>query len=182
MISLSINGKQREIDVAPDTPLLWVLRDTLQHDRHQVRLRHGAVRRLHRAPRRAAGALLLDAGLGRGRARRSRRSKRSAPTPAGKAVQAAWIKHDVPQCGYCQSGQIMSASALLAKNQHAQRRRHRRGHERQRLPLRHLQPDSRRDQGCGAADGEGSLTMSANRECIAPRLSQDFRRWPEAGW
>ena len=37
-------------------------------------------------------------------------------TRAGKAVQAAWIRHDVPQCGYCQSGQIMSASALLAKN------------------------------------------------------------------
>jgi len=37
-------------------------------------------------------------------------------TPVGKAVQAAWIRHDVPQCGYCQSGQIMSASALLAKN------------------------------------------------------------------
>jgi isoquinoline 1-oxidoreductase alpha subunit len=37
-------------------------------------------------------------------------------TPAGKAVQTAWIQHDVPQCGYCQSGQIMSASALVAKN------------------------------------------------------------------
>jgi isoquinoline 1-oxidoreductase alpha subunit len=39
-----------------------------------------------------------------------------AATAAGKAVQAAWIQHDVPQCGYCQSGQIMSATALLAKN------------------------------------------------------------------
>ena len=80
-------------------------------------------------------------------------------TRTGKAVQAAWAKIDVPQCGYCQSGQIMSACALLADEEDAERRRHRRRDERQHLPLRHLQPDPRGHQGRLGHAGEGSLSM-----------------------
>ena len=50
--TLNINGETHEVDADPDMPLLWVIRDLVGPDRHQVRLRHGAVRRLHRAPRR----------------------------------------------------------------------------------------------------------------------------------
>ena len=61
-------------------------------------------------------------------------------------LQKAWIAHDVPQCGYCQSGQLMSAAALLDEQQEPERRRHRRRDERQHLPLRHLRAHQGGDQ------------------------------------
>ncbi len=85
-----------------------------RHDRHQVRLRHGALRRLHGPHQRQRGALLRDADFER------RGEKPSPPSKAFRPirthpVQQAWIEEDVPQCGYCQSGQIMAAASLLAK-------------------------------------------------------------------
>ena len=84
-----------------------------------------------------------------------------------KAVQAAWIELQVPQCGYCQSGQIMSATALLEKNAGADRCRHRCGDERQYLPLRDLFPHPRRDP-CGRAvhqglDHDATITRRCSR-------------------
>ena len=115
MISLSINGKTLKADAAPDTPLLWVLRDSLhltgtkfgcgiaQCGACTVHLDGQPVRSCSTPVSAAAGKKVTTIeGIG--------------ATRAGKAVQAAWISHDVPQCGYCQSGQIMSASALLASN------------------------------------------------------------------
>src|SRR5437879_8900517 len=115
MVSLVINGKTREVDAAPGTPLLWVLRDSLrmtgtkfgcgiaQCGACTVHLDGEPVRSCSTPVSAAAGKKVTTIeGIG--------------ATRAGKAVQAAWIRHDVPQCGYCQSGQIMSASALLAKN------------------------------------------------------------------
>ena len=115
MISLSINGKTHKVDAAPDTPLLWVLRDSLhltgtkfgcgiaQCGACTVHLAGQPVRSCSTPVSAAAGKKVTTIeGIG--------------ATRAGKAVQAAWISHDVPQCGYCQSGQIMSASALLASN------------------------------------------------------------------
>ncbi len=115
MISISINGKTRKVDAAPDTPLLWVLRDSLhltgtkfgcgiaQCGACTVHLDGQPVRSCSTPVSAAAGKKVTTIeGIG--------------ATRAGKAVQAAWISHDVPQCGYCQSGQIMSASALLANN------------------------------------------------------------------
>ena len=67
----------------------------------------------------------------------------------GKAVQSAWIDLGVPQCGYCQAGQIMSATALLKTEAQTHRRRHRRRHGRQHLPLRHLRTHPRRHQAGG---------------------------------
>jgi isoquinoline 1-oxidoreductase alpha subunit len=115
MISLIVNGKTREVGAAPDTPLLWVLRDSLhltgtkfgcgiaQCGACTVHLDGQPVRSCSTPVSAAAGKKVTTVeGIG--------------ATRAGKAVQAAWVRHDVPQCGYCQSGQIMSASALLAKN------------------------------------------------------------------
>ncbi len=115
MLSLSINGKTRKADASPDTPLLWVLRDSLhltgtkfgcgiaQCGACTVHLDGQPVRSCSTPVSAAAGKKVTTIeGIG--------------ATRAGKAVQAAWISHDVPQCGYCQSGQIMSASALLASN------------------------------------------------------------------
>src|SRR5260221_4108479 len=114
MVSLVVNGKTREVDAAPGTPLLWVLRDSLrmtgtkfgcgiaQCGACTVHLDGEPVRSCVTPASAAAGKKVTTIeGIG--------------ATRAGKAVQAAWIRHDVPQCGYCQAGQIMSGSALLAK-------------------------------------------------------------------
>ena len=99
----------------PDTPLLWVLRDHLGDDRHQVWLRHGAVRRLHRARRRRRDALLRAAACAPVEGK-SITTIEGLSADRSHAVQRAWLEIDVPQCGYCQSGQIMSAAALLKGN------------------------------------------------------------------
>ena len=113
MITLSINGKTRNVDASPDTPLLWVLRDSLhmtgtkfgcgiaQCGACTVHLDGQAVRSCSTPASEAVGKKVTTI-------------EGAAVTAAGKAIQAAWIRHDVPQCGYCQSGQIMSACALLA--------------------------------------------------------------------
>jgi isoquinoline 1-oxidoreductase subunit alpha len=114
MIKLTVNGQSRDVDVAEDTPLLWVLRDTLG----MTGTKYGCGMAL-------CGACTVHVD---GNAIRSCSTPVSAV--AGKAVttieglsgdrshpvQKAWMEIDVPQCGYCQSGQIMSAAALLAKN------------------------------------------------------------------
>lgn len=115
MIALNVNGKRMKVDVADDTPLLWVLRDDLGMTGTKfgcgtalcgactVHLDGAPVRSCSTPVSAAAGKHVLTI-------------EAIDKTRAGRAVQAAWIKHDVPQCGYCQSGQIMSASALLADN------------------------------------------------------------------
>ena len=113
MTKLSVNGKTVEVDVDPATPLLWVLRDALGLTGTKfgcgmalcgactVHLAGNAVRSCQ-VPVSAVGEQPVTTIEGLS-------SDRSHP------VQQAWIEHDVPQCGYCQSGQIMSASALLAE-------------------------------------------------------------------
>ena len=111
-MSLNINGAQVPVQAAPDTPLLWVLRDEL----HLTGAKYGCG-----IGQCGACTVHLDG-----------QAMRSCQAPIGTLagvkittieglggvhpVQAAWIKRDVPQCGYCQSGQIMSAAALLAAN------------------------------------------------------------------
>jgi aerobic-type carbon monoxide dehydrogenase small subunit (CoxS/CutS family) len=114
MITLNVNGKPLVVDVPPDTPLLWVLRDTLG----MTGTKFGCGQAL-------CGACTVHLN---GAATRSCVLPVSAvqggkvTTIEGLAahsdhpVQRAWLQHDVPQCGYCQSGQIMSAAALLAQN------------------------------------------------------------------
>ena len=114
MITLSVNGKNRDVDVPGDMPLLWTLRDVLGMTGTKfgcgVGLCGACTIHIDGQPTRSC----ITPVVGCDRASRSPPSKRSATTSAGKKIQAAWLALDVPQCGYCQSGQIMSASALLA--------------------------------------------------------------------
>ena len=115
-VSFTVNGKVRSVDVSPDTPLLWVLRDVLNLTGTKF----------------GCGAALCGACT----VHVDGEATRSCVTPVemveGKRIttieglsadrshplQQAWIAEQVPQCGYCQSGQIMQAAALLAKNPH----------------------------------------------------------------
>ncbi len=115
-ITLTVNGKNRSVDVGPDTPLLWVLRDTLG----LTGTKFGCGRALC-----GACTVHLDGD-----------AIRSCITPVSDAsgkhvttieglspdsshpLQRAWIAEDVPQCGYCQSSQLMAAAALLKQNPH----------------------------------------------------------------
>jgi len=114
MITLNINKKNYDVDVNPDTPLLWVLRDTIgligtkygcgaaQCGACVVHLNGEAVRSCVTRVRRAEGQKVVTIeGLS---------EKNDHP------LQKAWQELDVPQCGYCQSGQIMSAAVLLNEN------------------------------------------------------------------
>ena len=114
-MKLTVNGEPREVDVEPDMPLLWVLRDELGLKGTKygcgvaacgsctVHMDGEAVRSCQVWAEDAEGTEITTIeGLG---------------TPVElHAVQAAWIEHQVAQCGYCQSGQIMQAAALLAEN------------------------------------------------------------------
>lgn len=115
-ITLRVNGSDRKVSVPPDTPLLWVLRDTLRLTGTKFGCGAGLC---------GACTVHLDGA-----------AVRSCSTPVLQAVgknivtieglsanglhalQQAWIAEQVPQCGYCQTGQIMSAAALLAKTPH----------------------------------------------------------------
>ncbi|HVP09141.1 MAG TPA: (2Fe-2S)-binding protein [Burkholderiales bacterium] len=113
MASLNVNGKALEVNADPNTPLLWVLRDTLGMTGTKfgcgAQLCGACTVHLDGQPVRSCGTP-LSAALGK----KVTTIEGVGATPAGKKVQAAWAALDVPQCGYCQSGQIMSASALLA--------------------------------------------------------------------
>jgi len=115
MVKLMVNGRQREVDVEPEMPLLWVLRDVLdvkgpkygcgigQCGACTVLMNHEPIRSCSLPVAGVAGrSIVTIEGL----------SRPGTMHP----VQAAWIEHQVPQCGYCQGGQMLSAVALLQKN------------------------------------------------------------------
>ena len=115
MIRFSVNGERFETDVAADTPLLWFLRDSLQMTGTKygcgMALCGACTVHINNEPARACSTS-LSAIAGK----RVTTIESIGSNPVGKKVQAAWISEDVVQCGYCQSGQIMSATALLTKN------------------------------------------------------------------
>jgi isoquinoline 1-oxidoreductase alpha subunit len=114
-VELKVNGQAHAVEVPTDMPLLWVLRDVLGMTGTKfgcglslcgactVHLDGQAIRSCVTPVSAAAGKPITTI-------------EAVGETAAGKKIQAAWIALEVPQCGYCQSGQIMSASALLAKN------------------------------------------------------------------
>lgn len=114
MISLTINGKLQKLDVDPDTPLLWVLRDHvgLTGTKYGCGIAACGACTVHLdgSPIRAC---VTPVSVAAGKKVVTIEGLNSKP---GRAVQAAWEKLDVVQCGYCQSGQVMSAAALLASN------------------------------------------------------------------
>ena len=113
--AIKINGKDRTVDVDGETPLLWVLRDVLDLKGSKFGCGMGlcgaCTVHINGAPTRSCvtpistvgtAAITTIEGIGE--------------NPVGQKVQAAWLDKDVMQCGYCQAGQIMSATALLSKN------------------------------------------------------------------
>ena len=115
MISLDVNGKKYDVEVSPDVPLLWVIREHLGFTGTKygcgismcgactVHVNGEAIRSCITPVSSVVGKKIVTIeGIGM--------------TKVGKAIQDAWIADDVPQCGYCQSGQIMGALALLKKN------------------------------------------------------------------
>ena len=114
MIKLSVNDKDVSVDVDPDTPLLWVLRDTLGLTGTKygcgAALCGACTVHLAGEPVRSCVTPVSAVGARKVTTIEGLSAHRAHP------VQKAWIELDVPQCGYCQSGQIMSAAALLARN------------------------------------------------------------------
>jgi isoquinoline 1-oxidoreductase subunit alpha len=112
MITLNVNGKPRNLDIPDDMPLLWTLRDVLGMTGTKFGCGLGLC---------GACTIQIDGNPARScitpvsvvAGKQITTIEAIGATPAGKRIQSAWLALDVPQCGYCQSGQIMSASALL---------------------------------------------------------------------
>ena len=116
--TLTVNGRRQTVMTCPaDMPLLWVLRDVLNLKGTKFGCGVVVLRRLHRARREQRRSVPAHAHL-QGDVSRSRRSKDCRPT-ATHPLQVAWRDIDVPQCGYCQAGQLMSAAALLQNHTEA---------------------------------------------------------------
>ena len=117
MISLKINGKENKLEVDPATPLLWVLRDHLQltGTKYGCGVAQCGACTVH-LDGRAVRACVTPVSSAIGK--QITTIEGLAETTLGKSVQSAWQEVDVPQCGYCQSGQIMAAAALLKEHPH----------------------------------------------------------------
>ena len=115
MARLSINGEIHDVDVPPDTPLLWALRDILglTGTKFGCGIAQCGACTVHvdGAPLRSCQLSIAELG-----ARAVTTIEAIGLTAEGARIQRAWLELDVVQCGYCQSGQIMSAAALLASN------------------------------------------------------------------
>jgi len=112
MIQLSINGTSHAVDVTPDVPLLWVLRDVigLTGTKFGCGIAQCGACTVHIDGKPLRSCLLPVGAIG---ARAVTTIEAVGATPIGAKVQRAWLDLEVIQCGYCQSGQIMSATALL---------------------------------------------------------------------
>jgi len=116
MLTLHVNGGTHDVDVEPDVPLLWVLREQLNLPGTKYSCGAGlcGACTVHMDGEPARSCVLpVSAAVGRQVVTIEGLSQRGL-----HRVQAAWIEHEVPQCGYCQAGMIMSAVALLERNPH----------------------------------------------------------------
>lgn len=113
MIPLVINGQEQKVDVSPDMPLLWVLRDVvgLMGTKYGCGMALCGACTVH-LDGEAVRACMLPVSAAEGK----KIVTIEGLSPQGEhPVQKAWVEHQVPQCGYCQSGMVMAAAALLAK-------------------------------------------------------------------
>jgi isoquinoline 1-oxidoreductase alpha subunit len=114
MIQITVNGRLHQVDVEPEMPLLWVLRDVLGMTGTKfgcgIAQCGACTVHMNGEPVRSC-SMLVSAAAGK----RVVTIEGLAPRGRMHPVQKAWIEHEVPQCGYCQAGQIMTAAALLAK-------------------------------------------------------------------
>ncbi|KVO91669.1 (2Fe-2S)-binding protein [Burkholderia ubonensis] len=117
MINLNINGAVHAVDAPADMPLLWVLRDLvgLTGTKFGCGIAQCGACTVHLDGVAARACVLPVAAVGE---RRITTIEAVGATPAGRKVQQAWRDLDVVQCGYCQSGQVMAAAALIASNPH----------------------------------------------------------------
>jgi isoquinoline 1-oxidoreductase alpha subunit len=113
MIQLTVNGESRSVEVPPDMPLLWVLRDVigLTGTKFGCGIAQCGACTVHVDGKPTRSCILPVGSIG---TRRVTTIEAIGHTPAGQKIQKAWLDLEVVQCGYCQSGQIMSAVALLA--------------------------------------------------------------------
>lgn len=111
---LKINGMSREIEVDPSTPILWVLRDHLNMlgTKFGCGVAQCGACTIHLEGNAVRSCVLPISAIGKQAITTIEGLSENATTP----IQKAWLEHDVAQCGYCQSGQIMSATALLNSN------------------------------------------------------------------
>ncbi len=109
--NLKINGQEREVDVAPDTPILWVLRDHLNMPgtKYGCGIAQCGACTIHLDGNAMRSCVLPVSAIGDKAITTIEGLSENGDHP----VQKAWLEHDVAQCGYCQAGQIMSASSLL---------------------------------------------------------------------
>ena len=115
MLSLSINGESHSVDVSADTPLLWVLRDVigLTGTKFGCGIAQCGACTVHLDGQPVRSCVLPVGSIGN---KAVTTIEAIGDTPSGKKIQQAWLDVDVVQCGYCQSGQIMSATALLKRS------------------------------------------------------------------
>ncbi|UUX94999.1 (2Fe-2S)-binding protein [Aquabacterium sp. J223] len=121
MVSLNVNGRQQALDADPGTPILWALRDHLG----LTGTKFGCGQALCGActvhlDGQAVRSCVTPVSAAQGRHLTTIEAV-AAGDRVGQAVQAAWVKHDVAQCGYCQSGQVMTATAFLKSLPRGQR-------------------------------------------------------------
>ena len=173
MTTFNINGQTHTVDAPPDMPLLWVLRDLvgLTGTKFGCGIAQCGACTVHLDGVAVRSCVLPVAAVGD---RKITTIEAVGNTPAGQKVQQAWRQLDVVQCGYCQSGQVMSAASLLAQQSQSDRCGYRRRHGRQHLPLWDVQPHPRGDQ----ASREGSLTCP--RDCSMHRTARSRRTMPQA--
>jgi isoquinoline 1-oxidoreductase alpha subunit len=114
-VSLSVNGKRVSVDADPSTPLLWALRDNLNMTgtKFGCGMAQCGACTVHIDGQAVRSCVTPIASV---MGKKISTIEAQSANKVGKAVQDAWVKHDVAQCGYCQSGQVISASALLSRN------------------------------------------------------------------
>ena len=115
MARLTINGQTHEVDVAPDTPLLWAIRENvgLTGTKYGCGIAQCGACTVHVDGVATRSCQTPVASLAD---KKVTTIEALSESPIGRALQQAWIEEDVMQCGYCQAGQLMNASALLARN------------------------------------------------------------------